>query len=170
VAIGRATTATFGLLTVACGLWSSQEPAIVGVGVPDFPQPSNPEAIPFELSRSFGLMLIRAEVNGSPAILILDTGSNHTIISSRFVDVATHPVKDTVTSEKGSGWSGRGVFTKASLKVGPVLWRDQRILAMDMKEMSKSFGQNIDGLLGIDFLDKFEIVVVDLKHHRLTFR
>jgi hypothetical protein len=115
-------------------------------------------------------MLIRAEVNGNPAILILDTGSNHTIISSRFVDVATHRVKDTVTSEKGSGWSGRGVFTKASLKVGPVLWRDQRILAMDMKEMSKSFGQNIDGLLGIDFLDKFEIVVVDLKHHRLTFR
>ena len=130
----------------------------------------NPESIPFQVSQSFGLILIRAEVNGNAAIFILDTGSNHTIVSSRFVDVATPPLKNTVASEKGSGLSGRGVFTKASLKVGPLVLRDHRILAMDMKEISKSFGQNIDGLLGMDFLNEFETVVVDLKQHRLLLR
>lgn len=112
-------------------------------------------------------MLVTAEINGKPAVLILDTGSNRTIVSSKFVDVATPLVRDTITSEKGSGLSGKGVFTRASLKVGPLLWRDHRILAMDMKEMSKSFGENIDGLLGMDFLNAFETVVVDLRQHKL---
>jgi predicted aspartyl protease len=141
---------------------------VAGV-IPAFPLPLNPEAIPFQVSRSFGLMLIRGEVNGNPATLILDTGSNHTIISSRFVDVLT-PARGTVSTEKGSGYSGTGVFTKASLKVGPLVWRNHRILAMDLKEISKSLGQNVDGLLGMDFLNEFEIVVVDLRQHKLILR
>ena len=86
-------------------------------------------------SHSFGLMLIRAEVNGSPATLILDTGSNHTTISSRFVDVATPALRDTVSSEKGSGFPG-----------------------------------TVDGLLGMDFLNEFEIAVVDSRQHKLILR
>jgi len=38
---------------------------------------------------------------------------------------------------------------------------------MDMKDISKSLGENIDGLLGMDFLNEFEMVVVDLKQHKL---
>jgi predicted aspartyl protease len=115
-------------------------------------------------------MLIRGEVNGNPATLILDTGSDHTIISSRFVDVATPPLRDTVHSGKGSGFTGTGVFTRSSLKVGPLVWRDHRILAMDLKEISKSLGENVDGLLGMDFLNEFEIVVVDLRQRKLILR
>jgi predicted aspartyl protease len=139
----------------------------VALGLRVSPQPSNSAEIPLRVSHVFGLMLVTAEINGKPAVLILDTGSNRTIVSSKLVDVATPPVKETITSEKGSGLSGRGAFTRASLKVGPLLWRDHRILAMDMKEMSKSFGENIDGLLGMDFLNAFETVVVDLRQHKL---
>jgi predicted aspartyl protease len=143
--------------------------AVAGV-IPVFPLPLNPEAIPFQVSRSFGLMLIQGEVNGNPATLILDTGSNHTIISSRFVDIVTPALRDTFSTERGSGHSGTGVFTRASLKVGPLVWRDHRILAMDMKEISKSLGENVDGLLGMDFLNEFDIVVVDLRQHKLILR
>jgi hypothetical protein len=66
--------------------------AVAGI-IPASSRSLNPESIPFQVSHSFGLMLIRAEVNGNAAILILDTGSNHTIISSRFVDVATPPLE-----------------------------------------------------------------------------
>jgi hypothetical protein len=142
----------------------------VTMGIRVFPQPSPPAQIPFQFSRAFGLMLIRAEVNGKSAVLVLDTASNHTTISSRFVDVATPPLRDTVSSRKGSGYTGTGVFTRASLKVGPLVWRDHRILAMDLKEISKSLGENIDGLLGMDFLNEFEIVVVDLTQHKLILR
>jgi predicted aspartyl protease len=143
--------------------------AVAGV-IPVFPLASNPETLPFQVNHSFGLMLIRAEVNGNPATLILDTGSDHTTISSRFVDVATPSLRDTVSTAKGSGYFGTVVFTRASLKVGPVVWRDHRILAMDTKEISKSLGENVDGLLGMDFLNEFEIVVVDLRQHKLILR
>jgi hypothetical protein len=142
----------------------------VALGFPVSPQGSNPIEIPLRLSRTFGLMLVTAEINGKPAVLILDTTSNHTAISSRFVDVASPSLRDTVSTEKGSGFSGRGVFTKASLKFGPVLWRDHRVLAMDLKDISKSCGENIDGLLGMDFLNEFETVIVDLRQHKIILK
>jgi hypothetical protein len=137
----------------------------LGFGVS--PQPPNSAEIPLRSSRAFGLMLVEARINGKPAVLILDTGSNRTIVSSELVDVATPALMDSVTSKKGSGWSGNGVFTRASLAVGPVLWRDHGILAMDTSEISKSFGERVDGLLGMDFLNEFDRVIVDLRQHKL---
>jgi hypothetical protein len=102
-----------------------------------------------------------------PAVFILDTGSDHTIVSSKLVDVATPSLKDAVTTNKGSGFSGNGIFTRASLAVGPVLWRDHRILAMDTNELSKSMGENVEGMLGMDFLNEFDMVIVDLRQHKL---
>jgi hypothetical protein len=55
----------------------------------------------------------------------------------------------------------------ASLKVGPLVWRDHRVLAMDMKEISGTLGENVEGGLGVDFLSEFEIFVVDVRHHKL---
>ena len=112
-------------------------------------------------------MMVEARINGQLAVLILDTGSNHTILSSKLVDVATPPLKDLVTSKKGSGYSGNGVFTRASVSVGTVLWRDHRIVVMDTNEISKSMGETVDGLLGMDFLNEFDIVIVDLRQHKL---
>jgi len=38
---------------------------------------------------------------------------------------------------------------------------------MDTRDLSRSLGQKIDGMLGIDFFKEFEIVVVNLKNHKL---
>jgi predicted aspartyl protease len=137
----------------------------LGLGVA--PQPPNSVEIPLRSSHDFGLMLVEVRVNGKPAVFILDTGSNHTIVSSKLVDVATPSLRDAVTSKKSSGYSGNGIFTRASLAVGPVLWRDHRILAMDTHEISKSLGESVDGLLGLDFLNEFDTVVVDFRQHKL---
>jgi Aspartyl protease len=134
------------------------------------PQPPDSAEISLRPSHVFGLMLLEARINGKPAVLVLDTGSNRTIVSSKLVDVATPSLMDAVTSKKGSGWSGNGVFTRASLAVGPVLWRDHELLAMDTNEISKSLGESVDGLLGMDFLGKFDIVVVDLRQHKLILK
>jgi hypothetical protein len=63
--------------------------------VPAFPQSSNPKEIPFENSRMFGLVLVNVEANGRPAVLIVDTASNHTIISSELADA---PARNLITS------------------------------------------------------------------------
>jgi predicted aspartyl protease len=134
---------------------------------PAFPQSSNPKEIPFENSRMFGLVLVKVEVNGRPAVLIVDTASNHTIISSELADAPPRNLDSVVATSKGSGFAGAGVFTRATLKVGPITWRDHKVVAMDMRAFSKSLGQKADGLLGMDFFSEFELVVVDLKNHKL---
>jgi predicted aspartyl protease len=132
-----------------------------------FPQSSNPKEIPFENSRMFGLVLVKAEVNGRPAVLIVDTGSNHTIISSELADAPSRNLDNVVAASKGSGFAGVGLFTKATLNVATITWRDHKVVAMDMRALSKSLGQKIDGMLGMDFFSEFELVVVDLKNHKL---
>jgi len=116
----------------------------------------------------FGLVLVKVEVNGRPAVLIVDTASNHTIISSELADVTPRTLDNAVSTSKGSGFAGIGVFARTTVRVGPITWRDHRIVVMDMREFSKSLGQKIDGLLGMDFFSEFKVVVVDLKNHKLT--
>ena len=140
---------------------------VAALQVPAFPQSSNPKEIPFENSRMFGLVLVKVEVNGRPAVLIVDTASNHTIISSELADVPPRNLDNVVATSKGSGFAGAGVFTRATLKVGPITWRDHKVVAMDMRAFSKSLGQQADGMLGMDFFSEFELVVVDLKNHKL---
>ena len=131
---------------------------------------SAPVEIPFEYSSKFGLVLVKAEVNGKPAVLVLDTGSNQTIVSSTLVVVKQGSLTDSASTAKGSGYSGTGVFATAFLRIGPLNWRNHRILAMEMHDFSKSLGQDVDGILGMDLLQEFDTVTVDLRHHRLLLR
>ena len=141
---------------------------VVALCIPVLPLPSNGSEIPFESNRAFGLILVRVEVNGRPAVLIVDSGSSQTIISPELGDVPTRTLRENgLSGHKGSGLTGLGVFKTATLRVGPITWRDRRVIVMDMHELSKSMEQEIDGLLGMDFLREFGLVVVDSKNHKL---
>jgi len=132
-------------------------------------QPSRRE-IPFENSHLFGLVLVKLEVNGRPAVLIVDTGANQTIISSELGDMGPRTLESAVSASKGSGWIGTGIFATATLKIGSISLRNHRVVVMNTHDLSKSFGQKIDGLLGMDFFKEFELVVVDLKNHKLILQ
>ena len=73
--------------------------------VPAYPQSSNRKEIPFENSRMFGLVLVKVEVNGRPAVLIVDTASNHTIVRSGFAGASLH---------------------QGHAESGPITWRDHK--------------------------------------------
>jgi hypothetical protein len=128
---------------------------------------SNQREIPFENSRVFGLFLVRVEANGRPAVLIVDTGSSVTIISPDLADVAPGSVDNAASPTRGSGFRGRGVFKRATLKVGCVTWRDRKVVVTDTRELSKTLGQRVDGMLGIDLLSELGVIVVDFKNHKL---
>lgn len=140
------------------------------LGSPTFSQLSTNREIPFEKSGSFGLVLVKVDVNGRPAVLIVDTASNHTIISSELADIGSRTLNNLVSTRKGSGLTGTGAFARVTLKLAHITWRDHQIVVMDMRELSQSFGQKIDGLLGMDFFSEFELVVLDLKNHRLILK
>ncbi len=115
-------------------------------------------------------MLIRVEVNGKPAVMVLDTGSNETIVSPKLVIVKQLSSKDAVTMAKGSGYSGTGVIATAFLSIGPINPKNCQILVVDLSALSKTLGQEVDGILGMSVLKEFEIVSVDLRHHKLVLK
>ena len=141
----------------------------VALGQGAFPHPPAAE-IPFEYSRAFGLMLIKVEVNGKPAVMVLDTGSNETIVSPRLVIVKQLSSKDAVAMAKGSGYSGAGVVATAFLTIGPLNPKNCEILVVDLSGLSKTLGQQVDGILGMSVLKEFEIVSMDLRHHKLILK
>jgi predicted aspartyl protease len=144
----------------------------VALGWRAFPRPTDPVEIPFEYSRAFGLMLVKVEINDKPAVMVVDTGSNETTVSPKFVIINQHRLKDAVTMAKSSGYTGTGtaVIATVFLKVGPLSPKNCQILVMDLTGLSKSLGQDIDGILGMSVLKDFETVTVDLRHHKLVLR
>jgi predicted aspartyl protease len=135
-----------------------------------FPRSPDPIEIPFEYSRAFGLMLVKAEVNGKPAVMVVDTGSNETIVSPRLVIVKQLSSRDAVAMAKGSGYSGTGVIATAFLSIGTSNPKNCQILVVDLSDLSKTLGQDVDGILGMSVLREFEIVSVDFRHHKLLLK
>ena len=142
----------------------------VALGLCASPHPPDPVEVPFEYSKAFGLMLIRVEVDGKAAVMVLDTGSNETIVSPRLVIVKQLSSKNEVAMAKGSGYSGSGVVATAFLRIGPLLPKNCEILVVDLSDLSKTLGQQVDGILGMSVLKEFEIVSVDLRHHKLVLK
>jgi aspartyl protease len=142
----------------------------VALGIHIFPQSSKPVEIPFRFSHAFDLILVSANVDGHPAVMVLDTGCTHTTISALIVNASVPDLRRSVDTARGSGYSAKGFYTTAWLKVGPVNWRDHPVIIMETQELSKTLGQEIDGMLGMDFLSEFETVTVDLKQRKLILR
>jgi hypothetical protein len=124
--------------------------------------------IAFEVNRPFGSILVRAQVNGRPATLIVDTGSSHTILSSELLQVRPLALERAETPVRGSGLVGSAGWAKATVELGALKWPDRRILVMSVfQEISNSMKHRVDGILGEDLLKEFDSVVIDFKHHRL---
>jgi predicted aspartyl protease len=142
----------------------------VALGLGAFPHPPDPVEIPFEYSRAFGLLLVKVEVNDKPAVMVVDTGSNETVVSPKLVNLSQRSLKDAVAMAKGSGYTGTAVIATVFLKVGPLSPKNRQILIMDLSGLSKSLGQDVDGILGMSVLKDFETVTVDLRHRKLVLR
>lgn len=133
---------------------------------------SDPQAgIPFELNPKFGSILIKAQVNGRPAKLIVDTGSSHTILSSDLLQIRPVALERADAPSKGSGYVGSAGWGKATLEVGTAKWSDRKVLVMnDFQEMSSTLQERVDGIIGADILLQFDTVIIDFKNRRLFLR
>ena len=126
-----------------------------------------PNEIPIEASSRFGLLLVKAEVDGKPAVLIVDTGSTISVISAKLITVSDRHPNGVLVPRNGSGLVGMGVYAQAAIKVGSFEWGKHRIVVMDMQEVSKSLEQDVDGILGLDFFSQVAFFAVDTKNHKL---
>jgi hypothetical protein len=124
--------------------------------------------VPIERSPHFGAILVSVQVNGKPAVLILDTGSNTTILSPEISGLNPAHLPRANPPRKGTGFVEDGRWGQATLIIGTTVWKDKRVLVVDTKDLSRAVQRKIDGILGQDILDEFKYVEINLEEKRLT--
>ena len=115
-----------------------------------------------------GLILVSVQVNGKPAVLILDTGSNTTILSPEASGLDPINLRRADPPKEGTGFAGDRSWGEATLVTGARIWKDHRILVVDMKSISNTMHRKIDGILGQDILGKSKYIEIDFEHKRLV--
>lgn len=110
-------------------------------------------------------MLIEARVSGRAALLILDTGSSHTILVPSIAGV--HPA-ELAASRAGAGIIGDAVGRQITLEVGGCIVQRHRVSVMDLSQAFSAYREKIDGLLGIEFLLQFSQATINLKSRSIT--
>jgi len=122
--------------------------------------------IEYQQSHRFNAILVAARVNDKPAVLIVDTGSDRTIISphlllNKFVS-RSFPLSFLEAHRTTSAAWG-----KANLQLKNRAWKEVLVVVQDQSNLRQAFGQPIDGILGQDILGQFRKVIIDSEHHVL---
>jgi hypothetical protein len=123
--------------------------------------------VPYDRPLHRDAMLIPARVNGRSATLLLDTGAAHTVLSVNVM----HPEQPRLSESRflGAGLRGEAMWDTVDLQIGTRRWRDRRVVVMNLSAVSRVYGRPIDGLLGMDFVNEFDQVVIDRNRQIMAF-
>lgn len=124
--------------------------------------------LPIEHDAVLGATLVSVRVNGKLAVLILDTGSNTTILSPEVSGLDPGNLRRADPPKKGTGFVEDGHWGEATLVTGARIWKNHRVLVADMKSITSAMHRKIDGVLGQDILDEFKYIEIDFEHKRLV--
>jgi hypothetical protein len=128
----------------------------------------NEARLPFESSVVLDAMLVRVKVNGRPAVLIFDTGSNCTILSPELASVGSK-AGDFIVSFPEDHRLRRAAWASVTLQIDHQILKGRRVVVQDQGEVSTVFKQRIDGILGKDVLNEYRRVTIDLKDRVIVF-
>lgn len=122
--------------------------------------------IPFDFASGRAALLVQARINAQKAVLLLDTGSSHTILRPHLIDMRR---SELAAPRVGVGIVGDAVGREVTLEVGDYKLRRHRVAVMDLSMAVSTYREKIDGLLGIEFLLNFSQTLIDLKERHITF-
>jgi clan AA aspartic protease (TIGR02281 family) len=101
------------------------------------------------------VITVRASINNRAGTFIVDTGASFVVLSDRFASVANVTVsRQTVSAQTPNGIIESLLGSAGSVRVGRVEATNVPILVQ-----GRSLGTNIDGLLGMSFLSRFDIAI-----------
>ena len=120
--------------------------------------------VPFEYASTRNSILVHVKVNDKPAVLIVDTGSSHTVLRPELLNIDPSELLPTQQGSSGGGFMGDAVGREVTLQVGNWTWQKRRVAVMDLSEVFAVYQQQIDGVLGLDFLQEFASVTINVKN------
>ena len=119
--------------------------------------------VPFSTAQAF--ILVQAKVNGNPAMLLLDTGANRTIVSIKIYGATQFNLRRMRENPSGPGHVGESLRLPADVALANHLWAGQPVSVMNLEDLKQELGVNFDGLLGEDLLREFRSVRINYKAH-----
>jgi len=121
--------------------------------------------VPFHIVS--GLILLDGQLNGKPAVLLLDTGANNSVVDYRAAGFDGLKL-DALRSTGSAGAEGacRVREVKLSPEHRPLLGR--RVCVMDLGDVSRRMGTRIDGFVGQDLLTEFATLRIDYRAKTIT--
>jgi hypothetical protein len=163
----------FGLALVASGVCRGQSEGISSLADrQSAPCPSTKmrcqSVLPLEHDAVLGVTLVSVRVNGKLAVLILDTGSNTTILSPEASGLDPGNLRRADPPKKGTTFVENGHWGEATLVTGARIWKNHRVLVADMRSITSAMHRKIDGVLGQDILDEFKYIEIDFEHKQLV--
>jgi predicted aspartyl protease len=115
-----------------------------------------------------GTFLVDAKMNGSPAVLLLDTGAEHSILDREFAQrLGLRPVAYADLQRPYSS-ENTEVILVPHLDIQSVHSSGLRMMTDDLAAASGALGVHIDGVLGNDVMRKFTITL-DYSAGSVTF-
>lgn len=108
-------------------------------------------------------ILVDAKIDGSPVTLLVDTGSNTTILNAK--SFCRTELNVTRPVNRGVGIVGHALRLRVDLELAHQIMFSQPVSVMNLDEVSKNFRIPFDGLLGQDILNQFRSVRIDYKRH-----
>lgn len=117
--------------------------------------PASPYEIPIE--RCDRLPVVRARIGSAEVRLLLDTGATTVLNLKSFAGGKIKEIH--VTSWTGTAATSAREVTVAEFSVGNHHLRDLKLPAIDLSPIGNACGGPIDGILGVDLLDKMAVTI-----------
>lgn len=122
------------------------------------PCPANVKAVPFRSPKQHQVVVQVSINHAPPSDFLLDTGTQMTVLD-RSLAAELHLATTGNANVAGVSLQGQSAFAKVdSLQVGNHASTNQRVLVYNMNPVQKA-GFPIRGLLGEDFLSKFDVFI-----------
>lgn len=116
-----------------------------------------------------GHVVLPALVNGHEATLIVDTGSGLGSLDATFAErLGIQPDADSAIREvHGTAKVPATLATVADFRLGPLHYREHKVLLLPLAAVSRASGYAVDGVLGWDFLSRY-VVRIDFAARTMT--
>jgi hypothetical protein len=111
--------------------------------------------VPFHTVK--GLILLDGKLNDKPAVFLLDTGANNSVVDYRAAGLDNLKL-DALRSTGNAGAEGACIVREVKLSLEHRSWLNRRVCIMDLSDVSRRMGARIDGFIGQDVLSEFSAV------------
>ncbi len=129
---------------LASGLAHAQKPASTGA-----------DEIPIE--KCDVLPVVQVKIDGTAMRFLLDTGATTVLNLESFASGRSKAIE--VTSWSGTAETSAREVRVPEMQLGTHQLHDLRLPAIDLKPLSKACGKRIDGILGVDLLDRMGVTI-----------